>query len=585
MTSPIWMASPPEVHSALLSSGPGPGPLLAAAGAWNALSAEYTAVADELTAVLAAAQAGAWQGSSAESYVASHAPYLAWLTQAGANSAEAAAHHETMAAAYSSALAAMPTLAELATNHMVHGALLATNFFGINTIPIALNELQYTRMWIQAAATMTAYQAVSGTAVPSTPRTVAAPQILKSNGQEPAQTSNPLQWIEQQLQAYVQQTEQLLQNPLGVQQDILNILNSNIQSDNPLGLPQWFQNMLQSVGVSNTQVAHDPTIDLPFDNVIAAILQHVGINWDPAAGTINGATYDTYANPGQAMYWVARSLELFEDFQNFLVDLTRNPVAAFQWLGSWLFFDIPTHILEVVAYGVSNPALALAAVPAIAPLGAVAGMGGLAGLGAIHPAAAPALVPAAPPLLPVAAMAPTIAAPAAPASGAPPAPPPSSPAAPPAAAPAPPPAASGGAGFFPPYAVGGPGIGSDSGMSAAAGARRRAPEPDSAAAAAAAAGAAQAARARRRRRQRQQGHGDEFLDMNLVVDPDWGGGLDAAAVASDRGAGPLGFAGTVHQEAAAPAAGLTTLDGGEFNGGPTVPMVPGTWSPDDAGRP
>src|ERR1700761_3608020 len=154
MTAPVFMAAPPEVHSALLSSGPGPGALLAAAGAWNSLSAEYSSVAEELSALLAQVQAGAWQGPSAESFVAAFVPYLAWLAQASANSAAAATQHETAATAYTAALAAMPTLPELATNHVVHGVLLATNFFGINTIPIAVNEADYVRMWIQAAATM-----------------------------------------------------------------------------------------------------------------------------------------------------------------------------------------------------------------------------------------------------------------------------------------------------------------------------------------------------------------------------------------------------------------------------------------------
>jgi PPE-repeat protein len=432
--------------------------------------------------------------------------------KSSADSATAASQHEVAAAAYTAALAVMPTLAELATNHVVHAALLATNFFGINTVPIAVNEADYARMWIQAATTMSTYQAVSTAAVTSTPPPDPAPPIVKA---------------------------------------------AALHDD-------------------SSDPDHDPTIENPFNDFIANILKNFGIDWDPAKGTVNGLDYDAYTNAGEPIFWVVRALELLEDFEQFGYYLVHNPALAFQYLVQLALFDWPTHILEIFTSmpELLAPALLLAA----APFGAVGGFAGLAGLAAIpQPAVAPVPLPAppaAPPAMPVVATAPSPVAPAAAAASAPaPAPTPTASTVA-SAPPAPPAPAAPAVGFFPPYVIGPPGMGTGSGMSASASSsvKRKAPEPDSAAAAAAAA-ARGAARARRRRRATQRGHGDEFMDMNVDVDPDWD-----TSLASDRGAGALGFAGAARREAAAAAAGLTTLAADEFGGGPALPMMPGTWS-------
>jgi PPE-repeat protein len=156
---PVWHAMPPELNTARLMAGAGPAPMLAAAMGWEALATALDAQAVELAARLSSL-GEAWTGGGSERALAAATPMIAWLQTAAQQAQLRATQATAQAAAYTQALATTPTLIEIATNHITTAILMATNFLGINTMPIGFNEMDYfVRMWTQAAVAMDIYEA------------------------------------------------------------------------------------------------------------------------------------------------------------------------------------------------------------------------------------------------------------------------------------------------------------------------------------------------------------------------------------------------------------------------------------------
>ncbi len=388
MTEP-WIAFPPEVHSAMLNYGAGVGPMLISATQNGELSAQYAEAASEVEELLGVVASEGWQGQAAEAFVAAYMPFLAWLIQASADCVEMAAQQHVVIEAYTAAVELMPTQVELAANQIKLAVLVATNFFGINTIPIAINEAEYVEMWVRAATTMATYSTVSRSALSAMPHTSPPPLILKSD-------------------------------------ELLPDTGEDSDED----------------GHNHGGHSHGGHARM-IDNFFAEILRGVSagrIVWDPVNGTLNGLDYDDYVYPGHAIWWLARGLEFFQDGEQFGELLFTNPTGAFQFLLYVVVVDLPTHIAQIATWLGQYPQLLSAALTGvIAHLGAITGLAGLSGLSAIPSAAIPAVVPeltpvaAAPPMLAVAGVGPAVAAPgmlpasapapAAAAGAAPPAPP------------------------------------------------------------------------------------------------------------------------------------------------------------------
>ncbi len=157
-------ALPPEINSGRMYAGPGSGPLLAAAGAWDALAAELAATATGYRSVLSEMVSVRWSGPSSAAMLAAVMPYAAWLGDTALQAGQAGAQAKAAAAAYEAAFALTVPPPAIAANRVLLGTLIATNFFGQNTPAIAATEAQYAEFWAQDVTAMYGYAASSATA-------------------------------------------------------------------------------------------------------------------------------------------------------------------------------------------------------------------------------------------------------------------------------------------------------------------------------------------------------------------------------------------------------------------------------------
>ena len=178
-------ALPPEINSGRMYSGPGCGPMLAAAAAWDELVADLDSAAASYQAVIWDLTGAAWRGPSSASMVTAVTAYIEWMTTTAALCEQTATQARAAAAAYGAAFAMTVPPAMITANRALLMSLIATNVLGQNTPAIAATEADYGEMWAQDAGAMYEYAAASAAASALPPFTSPPPTTNPAGGAGP----------------------------------------------------------------------------------------------------------------------------------------------------------------------------------------------------------------------------------------------------------------------------------------------------------------------------------------------------------------------------------------------------------------
>ncbi len=232
-------AVPPEITSALMYTGPGSGPMMAAAAGWDGLAAELGTAASGYGSVISELTSAPWIGPASHKMLAAVVPYVSWLGVMAGQAEQTAGQARAAAAAFEAAFMMTVPPPVIAANRVLLMNLIATNFFAQNTPAIAATEAQYMEMWAQDAGAMYGYAASSAIATDVDPF------------ESPPQTTTPDR-VADQAAAVTQATSE----PAG--QSGQTAASATTQAASSTAVPQALQQLSTSAVAADPSATADP---------------------------------------------------------------------------------------------------------------------------------------------------------------------------------------------------------------------------------------------------------------------------------------------------------------------------------------
>jgi PPE-repeat protein len=316
---------PPEINSGLMYAGPGSGPMMAAATAWDGLAADLNSAAASSGSMISGLTEGPWQGPSALRMAAAAAPYVTWLNTTAAQAEWAAGQAKLAGGAFETAHAMTVPPAVVAANRALLMSLIATNFFGQNTPAIAATEMHYAEMWAQDALAMYGYAATGAHAAALPPFTppplttagpgaqVAAAQSVGSAGARTVATVSQLTAATPHtllaLASGSLGSSGVLSQAASFQNGFLSGIGATFTAFQavalPVGLPMQFEEETALAGVSSATILHgvEPFLNAGFAPQLSALASQpvvsVGLGHANMIGPLS--VPPSWAGPGAAM--------------------------------------------------------------------------------------------------------------------------------------------------------------------------------------------------------------------------------------------------------------------------------------------